>query len=92
MTNLWYANSWGFGPGMLIGWGLIAAITIIALLVLKGYSLWYAARRGEKWWFIILLIINTAGILELIYLIFVIKKFKHGLDDNAAKLTDNQVK
>lgn len=90
--NSWYSNSWGFGPGVLAGWGFIAAITIIALLVLKGYSLWYAARRGEKWWFIILLIINTAGILELIYLIFVIRKFKHGTTDNAAKLSDEQVK
>jgi hypothetical protein len=51
---------------------LIAALVVI-VLILKGLALWHAARRGQKWWFIFLLIINTAGILELIYLLGVAK-------------------
>lgn len=35
----------------------------------KGLALWHAARRGNTIWFIVLLLINTAGILEIIYLI-----------------------
>jgi len=46
---------------------LVAALWSI---VLKGYALWYAARGGQKKWFIALLVINTVGILEIIYLIW----------------------
>ena len=37
----------------------------------KSYALWHAARRDDKGWFIALLIVNTLGILELIYLYYV---------------------
>lgn len=47
---------------------------IIALVVWtipwKGFSLWKSARRGDRAWFIILLILNTAGLLEILYLFF----------------------
>lgn len=61
-----------FGFGVLGILGLALAIVIIAL---KGYALWHAAKRDEKGWFIALLIINTAGILELVYLYFIVKKW-----------------
>lgn len=41
----------------------------------KGAALWKASRRNEKWWFIALLLINTLGLLEIIY-IFVFSKNK----------------
>lgn len=34
----------------------------------KGFALWRAAHRNEKWWFIIFLIVHTMGILEILYL------------------------
>ena len=34
----------------------------------KGFALWKSARRGDTIWFIFLLLINTAGILEIAYL------------------------
>jgi hypothetical protein len=40
-----------------------------------GLALWHAARRQEKWWFIIFLLVHTVGILEILYLIFVAKIF-----------------
>ena len=47
---------------------------IIALalwdLVWKAIALWRAAARKEVIWFIVLLVLNTAGILPIIYLIF----------------------
>lgn len=34
----------------------------------KGVALWKAARRGDKWWFIALLVVNTMAILEIFYI------------------------
>jgi len=46
------------------------ALFFIALWVFpwKGVALWRAARVKDKWWFIVLLIINTFGILEILYI------------------------
>lgn len=41
---------------------------VILELVLKGFALWRAARNNQLNWFIALLVLNTAGILPLIYL------------------------
>lgn len=45
-------------------------VAVVWTIVLKGFALWHAARGSQKWWFIILLIVNTLGILEIIYLIW----------------------
>ncbi|MEI8103694.1 MAG: DUF5652 family protein [Candidatus Moraniibacteriota bacterium] len=34
----------------------------------KGLALWHAGQRGQGWWFVIVLVVNTVGILELVYL------------------------
>lgn len=34
----------------------------------KGFALWTSSREEKKIWFIILLLINTFGILEIIYI------------------------
>lgn len=34
----------------------------------KGIALWKAARQGKKEWFVPLLIINTLGVLEILYI------------------------
>ncbi|OGM32319.1 hypothetical protein A2803_04050 [Candidatus Woesebacteria bacterium RIFCSPHIGHO2_01_FULL_44_21] len=38
-------------------------------LVLKGFALWRAAKRGQQVWFIALLVVNSLGILPAIYLL-----------------------
>lgn len=54
----------------------VAVLAIVAWTIFwKGWSLWIAARKGEFWWFIAMLVVNTFGILEIIY-IFVYKKMK----------------
>lgn len=40
----------------------------IAVLILKGIALWKAAKQEQKGWFIALMIFQTLGILELVYL------------------------
>ncbi len=54
---------------------LIIIIGGLWTLLWKGVALWKAARLGEKWWFIALLIVNTLGLLEILY-IFVFSKKK----------------
>lgn len=48
---------------------LIVALVVWSL-IWKGIGLWYAARNYQKGWYIAILILNTAGILEIIYLLF----------------------
>lgn len=75
-------NIAGMGAG---DWG-VNALTFTPLFMLflvwsifwKGLALWHSARRCQNWWFLILLVINTAGILEIIYL-FAVAKLKFGL-------------
>lgn len=48
---------------------------IIAWSVIwKALALWFAARNNQLIWYIILVVVNTAGILEIIYLLFFHKK------------------
>lgn len=42
--------------------------------VWKGFALWRAARYGQRNWFIAILVLNTIGILEIIYLLYFSKK------------------
>jgi len=37
-------------------------------------GLWRAARNNHKWWFLAILLLNTLGILEMIYVFGVNKK------------------
>jgi hypothetical protein len=42
----------------------------------KGLALWRSARNGQKYWFVAILVVNTVGILEIIYLLFFSKEKK----------------
>ena len=59
-------------------WTPIITILIItgALwdVVWKGIALWRAARNSHQVWFIFLLIVNSVGILPIIYILFFSKK------------------
>ncbi|ACX51780.1 hypothetical protein Adeg_0632 [Ammonifex degensii KC4] len=35
----------------------------------KGWALWRSARNDQRGWFIILLLVNTVGVLDIIYLL-----------------------
>jgi len=53
-------------------WPLLVLITLWAL-PWKGVALWQSAKRGHKWWFIVMLITNSAAIVEIFYLFFIVK-------------------
>lgn len=63
--------------------GLFLALVVWSL-VWKGLALWRAAERKNKFWFVVFLLANTAGILEIIYLFFVAKK-PSATDEEIAK-------
>lgn len=42
----------------------------------KGWALWRAAKNNQLPWFIIFMIVNTVGILEIIYIFLISKKTK----------------
>lgn len=49
-------------------------LVILIEAVLKAFALWKAARNGQRNWFIVLFVLNTAGILPLLYMRFFQKK------------------
>jgi len=49
---------------------IIFLLLSIWTLVWKGFALWKAAKNEQKKWFIVFLLINTFGILEIIYLFY----------------------
>lgn len=59
--------------GLATSASLMMAVLAVAAwsYVWKAIALWKAARRDQLGWYIVLLIINTAGILEIIYLLAV---------------------
>ena len=49
--------------------GLMIAVAFWDL-IWKGIALWRAAKRREVGWFVALLLLNTAGVLPILYLLF----------------------
>jgi len=63
-------NQWLFGAGSMWPWMQFWLLPLVAWeLIWKGLALWRAARRGENAWFIAILVLNTLGILPIIYLV-----------------------
>ena len=54
----------------------IIVIAAIWTIPWKGVALWRAARNQSIAWFVVLLIINTLGILEIIYIFAFSKKME----------------
>ncbi len=75
----------GFGLGILTILSLLLIAWVLFSKVLKGYALWTSAKRDEVPWFIALLLINSMGILELIYLFFIVG-MGSGKDDSSPSI------
>lgn len=70
-------NATGITPEMIqTTRNLISIIIAIGIweMIWKGFALWKAGTKKQIRWFICIFILNTAGILPIIYLI--ISKFK----------------
>ncbi len=71
-----FMNNWGWMmngnvfPFRAFGlWWPLILLIIVLEVVLKGVGLYRSARNGQKYWFVAILIINTLGVLPLVYLI-----------------------
>jgi len=53
---------------------IVVLILAIWTIPWKGYALWLAVRRNETRWFIVILILNTVGLLEIFYIFRIVKK------------------
>ncbi|TAL48846.1 hypothetical protein EPN83_03270 [Patescibacteria group bacterium] len=54
------------------------ALTIFLVvwsLFWKAQALWRSAQLSHRWWFVIILVLNTLGLLEIYYLYFVSRKY-----------------
>jgi len=63
------------------------AIVIISIwaLIWKGLALWKSARKSSPIWFVVLLVVNTLGILEILYLFVFSKLGQKKSSQNKAK-------
>ncbi len=50
------------------------ALLVVWSLIWKGVALWKSARNNQVGWFTALMLINAAGILEIIYISFFSKE------------------
>lgn len=50
------------------------SVVVLWVLPWKIYAVWLAARRGDKKWFVVLLLLNTLAILDIFYIFYVVKK------------------
>ncbi|WP_241705566.1 DUF5652 family protein [Leifsonia shinshuensis] len=67
--------------------GRAVVVAVVAWsLAWKGASLWRAARNGSKPWFVTLLLTNTLGVLDAVYLFGVDRHHRRGELDELAIL------
>jgi hypothetical protein len=59
------ANSLGISPEIAT---IVLSVILIWTLIWKGFALWKSAKKNQTIWFIIILLINTIGILEILYI------------------------
>ena len=77
--NTWLQNNFGYWANPIWGpvpWfvGIMIAVLVVWSLAWKGAALWKAARNGQYTWFVAMLILNTIGILEILYIYVFSKK------------------
>lgn len=53
-------------------WLLLTILPILVIwdFVWRGISLWRSAVNGQRYWFVALLLVNSLGILPIVYLKF----------------------
>ena len=67
-------------------------VAILWELVWKGIALWNAGKAKQKEWFIFLFLLNTLGLLPIIYLAFFKKKEEEKDLAHFAKAQEEQLK
>jgi len=53
---------------------ILIVLGFVWSFIWKLIALWYSARNNSKIWFIILALVNTLGLLEIIYIFLIANK------------------
>lgn len=61
-------------PVLSPGMEFLLLLAVAWSAIWKGMALWRAARNTHLVWFIVMLVVNTLGILEIIYILAFSKK------------------
>lgn len=71
---LFSGEKWGFHPTL--AWIIPSILWIITVWTFfwKGYAIWTAIKNDQKRWFVVFLLVNTVGILEIVYIFKIAKK------------------
>jgi len=56
------------------------ALMLVWSIFWKGMSMWKAAHQEKKYWFIVLLVLNTVGLLDIFY-IYILPKLRKKEED-----------
>lgn len=75
MYDFSYGNMFGTGFVMFPFLWALAPLAILDL-ALRGWALWRAARMNKQVWFIVLLIVNSFGILPGIFLLLTNEEYR----------------
>jgi len=59
-----------------VSFTILLIVLVIWEMIWKGIALWKSSRRKQVVWFIVLFILNTAGLLPIVYLLFFKNKKK----------------
>ena len=69
MMNYYWGNLGSYNFSNMMGLAAPFAPFMLLDIVLKGFALYKSARKGQTYWFIALLVVNSLGILPGIYLL-----------------------
>jgi hypothetical protein len=61
---------------------VLGAVILIWSLAWKGLALWRSAELRQKYWFMAILIVNTLGLLDILYLFVIARKYKVEVVEN----------
>jgi len=59
-----------------LGLGIASALVVWGF-VWKGFALYRAGKQSQPGWFVAIFLINTLGLLEILYLAFFSKRRRH---------------
>ncbi len=78
-------HNWWFSSPLAVGFGFFIVVIALWSLYWQARAMWKAARAGHMGWFIALLLIHTAGILDILY-IYVFSKPKDQRDHKSSEV------
>jgi hypothetical protein len=67
-------GAWGTMVASIAGMTTLLIVIVAWTVSWKGLALWKAARSGAKIWFVVLLLVNSLGLLDILYYFYVHKK------------------